>query len=150
MRIPRKIYVGFSKAMKAAIFGGHKSSTTRGRKFLRVHDYFVVGNKKCTVYKVFEAKLETIAKNYYREEGFISPQKFIDYYLEMKDHYNQRRCNGIGKSVYNPTEKVWIHFFEVTEMEHPVVIKRNHHPNRVPTRWQVKFKPGCKLAGVKE
>jgi hypothetical protein len=76
-------YFPFSAEFKEVMLNGKKTKTSRNKKYGEAGDTFKAFKKKFTLVEVKKEMLEDIAENYFREEGFETPEEFIKKWKEL-------------------------------------------------------------------
>jgi len=100
-----KVTLPFTDDMAQATIEGRKTCTTRPKRYGSIGDVFRVENGFRFETLIFNdmkhITLQQVAADYYREEGFDSPQGFID-----------KWCQLHPRSKWVPNQLVWTHFYE--------------------------------------
>jgi N4-acetylcytidine amidohydrolase len=93
----------FSKEFENSMICGTKTKTSRNKKYGNIGDTFTAFGKKFTIVNVEKEKLEKVAKEYHADEGFASPDGFIEKWKEL---------HPIKK--WDPDHIVFVHSFKKT------------------------------------
>ena len=95
------IKIPFHQRFIVPIASGNKTYTSRTKKYGKVGDCFYLVGKviKCEIVNIRKEKLGIIAKNFWREEGFISREEFIGFWLTIHRKWT-------------PEKEVWLHRFQ--------------------------------------
>lgn len=104
--------IPFTPDMRKAILEGKKVATSRGKRYGWVGNVFVVGDVSFKITNVRRRRIDDVAQNDYRAEGFSSPDEFISYYMMVKNKTRARF--GKPPVEYNPDEIVYYHEFHRT------------------------------------
>lgn len=99
-----EIIMPFRKSDRDKILAGVKTATTRKTKYGFADDTFMVGEAECRITEVHRLSLISVAKDWFREEGFRTPEDFVESWL-----VNHPR---IG---YSPGRMVFVHVFELVK-----------------------------------
>ena len=98
----KHIEIPFQPSMKKEILIGKKKCTSRNKKYGNPTDYFIIENNVYQLTLVLQCTLEEVANEYYKEEGFESPENFIIMWNKLHPILG-----------YVPTKKVYTHWFEL-------------------------------------
>jgi hypothetical protein len=94
------VIIPFRKDMRDKVFAGEKTATTRKTKYGFVGDTFMVGTVMCRITEVRKLMLVRVAFDWFKEEGFSSPEEFVETWVDMHPR--------IG---YTPSRPVFLHLF---------------------------------------
>ncbi len=97
-----EIIIPFRKDMRDKVLAGEKIATTRKTKYGFPGDTFKVGRVTCRLTEVRKLKLVSVAKDWFKEEGFKSPEEFVETWVDIHPR--------IG---YSPDRIVFLHLFEL-------------------------------------
>jgi len=92
------IHIPFRDDMQERSLSGRKTATSRNQKYGDVGDIFRIRDGEFELIKVSRYTLEFVAKSKYRDEGFNSPEEFINIWKEI--HY---------KLGWTPEKLIWFH-----------------------------------------
>jgi hypothetical protein len=87
--------------MQERSLSGRKTGTSRNQKYGDTGDSFEIRGVLFEIIKTSRVTLEFVAKSKYREEGFNSPEEFIN--IWKKIHY---------KLGWTPDKLVWFHEYK--------------------------------------
>ena len=99
-----EIIMPFRKDMRDKVLAGEKIATTRKTKYGFAGDTFMVGKAMCRLTEVKKIRLYAVAKEWFKEEGFKSPEEFVEVWVDIHPR--------IG---YNPDRVVFLHLFELVK-----------------------------------
>lgn len=99
-----KVKIPFLPEFKEQLLKGIKTATTRTRKYGDNEDTFTAYGAKFRITKTIKLTLGAIAYTFHKEEGFQTPQGFIDVWNRI----HPRRG-------YRPDDMQFIHFFMRTD-----------------------------------
>lgn len=98
--------IPFSKDMAAAVIDGKKTCTTRSKRYGAMGDTFIVVGLfmwcECQITNLAHMTLENVAKAFCRQEGFDSPEAFIERW---------KRLHPVAGFV--PNQLVWLMEFKI-------------------------------------
>lgn len=111
---PIQIYIPFAKWSLWRLLLGVKTATTRTKTYGSPGDWFEVdfsqiGLDVTKTYRLVDIKfvpLLEIVTRWYKEEGCLTPEEFIDIWNEIHP-----------KRGYDPEQNVNLHLFEMTKYE---------------------------------
>jgi hypothetical protein len=95
------IIMPFTQYSRNMIKAGVKTCTTRKTRYGAVGDTFLVDNVLYRITDVRRISLMRVAKDWFKEEGYLSPELFIEAWKELHPR--------IG---YTPDRVVFLHQFE--------------------------------------
>lgn len=95
------IEIPFNEWSKTRIQAGVKTCTTRTKRCGKTHDVFELGGERYKITGYLETTLGIVARDFYEEEGAKNSDEFVELWNTI---------HPVKK--YNPTQKVWLHFFE--------------------------------------
>jgi len=101
------IIIPFRKDMRDKVLAGEKIATTRKTKYGFPGDTFMVGKVMCRITEVKKLKLVSVAKDWFKEEGFKTPEEFVEVWVDIHPR--------IG---YSPDRIVFLHLFELVKEKH--------------------------------
>ena len=105
-----KVFIPFHEDMAFQILAGRKTCTSRNKRYGNPGDTFNVRDETeetvCELTEVKKEKLQTVAYEYYRAEGFNSVEGFVDKWNEIHP-----------RKGYQPLQEVWLHIFKLIEQE---------------------------------
>lgn len=93
-------YFPFSPEFKKVMLKGIKTKTSRTKKYGFAGDTFIAFDRQFTLVDVKKEKLKHIAENYFKEEGFESPEGFIEKWKQLHP-----------KKGWDPEQLVFVHDF---------------------------------------
>jgi hypothetical protein len=96
----REIKIPFQPDMKELVLSGDKTCTSRNQFYGETGDYFYISGHKFILKSISSVPLGYVARNLYKEEGFINPAGFIKKWNEI--HPIRR---------YDPCQTIWLHEF---------------------------------------
>ena len=96
-----KVSIPFRDDMAQEAIDGRKTCTSRNKKCGEPGDDFEIGEHLFILTSVTRQYLNTIASSRFKEEGFDSPEAFMDAWAELHPR------NG-----WEPHKQVWLHEFE--------------------------------------
>lgn len=99
-----KIDIPFRDDMKQAVLLGNKTCTSRNKRYGVIGDTFMVGGYVYVLKWISHVRLKTVAENHYRQEGFESPDEFIQVWNQIHP-----------RKGYNPEQAVWLHEFQLAK-----------------------------------
>jgi hypothetical protein len=79
----KKVDIPFTLLSRAAIANGRKVCTTRAGRLGEVGDWFVLWGQVYVLADVQERNLGDVALELFRQEGFDSPEAFINYWQSI-------------------------------------------------------------------
>jgi hypothetical protein len=100
----REIKIPFQPDMKELVLSGDKTCTSRNQLYGETGDFFYINRNRFVLTDVRSAPLGYVARNLYKEEGFMNPAGFIKKWNEI--HPIRR---------YNPNQIIWLHEFKKGE-----------------------------------
>ena len=95
------VKIPFLPEFKDRMINGLKTATTRTRPMGDPGDYFVAFGKEFQIYSVINMELEMVVEEYFKQEGFKTPQEVIDIW---------NKIHPIKK--YYPNQRVYLHLFQ--------------------------------------
>jgi hypothetical protein len=101
-----EVQIPFKSEFKKRMLSGHKTVTSRTRKYGEVGDTFQAFGATFRITLVFQYKLDCVAYLLCHEEGFDSPDEFIACWATIHP--------GRG---YQPSQTVWVHRFKKEEKQ---------------------------------
>ena len=96
-----KIQIPFREDMAIKSIIGRKTGTSRNTRYGDPGDEFELKGVEFRLKKVTKQYLNTIASARYSEEGFDSPQEFMDIWVELHP-----------RAGWEPHKRVWFHEYE--------------------------------------
>ena len=78
-----------------------KTATTRTKSMGDPRDYFVAFGKEFQIHGIINMDLFSVAKDYYKQEGFEKPGEFVQKWNKI--HPRKR---------FNPDQRVYVHLFK--------------------------------------
>jgi len=102
------VEVPFDERFRDALLQGRKQCTSRTRRYGDIGDTFTVFGAGFVFTSVVKAPLAYVAGMLYRQEGFSSPEAFIEIWQELHP-----------RKGWNPHQRVWVHWFEKAEETAP-------------------------------
>ncbi len=105
------IHIPFHSQMIEEILSGRKTITTRSKKYGKVGDSFYADDNrfKCDIIDIIKLPLQEICDKYYKEEGFVNPQDFKNFWLTIHRKWT-------------PQKKFYLHKFAT-----PIATKNTFH-----------------------
>lgn len=100
----KQIQIPFRFDMQKAILDGHKTCTSRNKKYGNIGDWFVLGNNTNHIYElimVSKLTLKDVSILYFEDEGFNTSEEFIKVWNEIHP-----------RSGFIPEQNVWAHWFQ--------------------------------------
>lgn len=94
------INLPFRPEMKKLILAGHKTCTSRTRRYGEIGDTFEIDGRKYKLTGVDHHYLWAVGIILFRDEGFDNLDKFKSYWEKLHP-----------RKGYDPDQLVWIHFF---------------------------------------
>lgn len=96
--MPKKINLPFQPEFEASMLSGKKTVTTRTRRFGYPGDLFEAFGRVFVLTEVYPTFLDVVIALHYLEEGFNSPQEFIDLWDRL--HRGVPYLKRPGRPVY--------------------------------------------------
>ena len=96
-----QVEIPFRPDMRQAIIDGHKSCTSRNKRYGKAGDTFKIGGRTYRLTSVCKRRLGSVATFLYGQEGTDSPAAFTALWAEIHP--------GRG---FDSFQQVWVHFFE--------------------------------------
>ena len=96
-----EISIPFTPQMKEAVLSGSKTATTRTKQYGKRGDTFRLSNESFTLTAVRRVLLGQVAYKFFLQEGFNSPESFIEYWKKLHPGPDY---------IYH--QKVFLHLFE--------------------------------------
>lgn len=78
-----RINIPFLPEFEEAMLEGRKTSTSRTKRFGNVNDTFKAFGAYFRITSVSEASLDVVAYEYYQDEGFNTPDAFIECWTKI-------------------------------------------------------------------
>ena len=105
-----EVNIPFQPDFREPMLSGKKTVTTRTTCFGRPGDRFPAFGRTFLLTEVYRTPLYSIVFNHYREEGFASPQAFVECWnkIHWQVIYTQR-----------PARPVYLHRFTITQKAYP-------------------------------
>lgn len=96
--MPKKVFIPFQPKFEKSMLSGNKTATTRTTRFGYPGDWFEAFGRVFTLTEVYPTFLDVAISRHYLEEGFNSPQEFIDLWDRL--HHGVPYLKRPGRSVY--------------------------------------------------
>jgi len=95
------VSIPFQERFIIPMESGIKTKTSRNKKYGEVGNIFINNTHIYQITEIERMELGVVAKIYYRQEGFNSPQEFIDCWVGLHP-----------REGFVPNQKVWVHSFK--------------------------------------
>lgn len=96
--MPKKINLPLQPEFKVAMLSDKKTATTRTRRFGYPSDWFEAFGRVFVLTEVYPTFLDVVVSLHYVEEGFNSPQEFIEFWDRL--HPNVTYLQRPSRAVY--------------------------------------------------
>ena len=96
-----KVNIPFRDDMKLAILNGKKTCTSRNKRYGYIGDQFEIDGQKFVLTWVSHVYLDDVAHLKYQDEGFESPNQFIEVWNQIHP-----------RKGFDPLQTVWLHEFK--------------------------------------
>ena len=96
--MPKEVSIPFQPEFEVSMLSGKKTATTRTKRYGYPGNWFKAFGRVFVLTEVYPTFLDVVTSLHYLEEGFNSPQEFIDLWDRL--HRGVPYLKRPGRSVY--------------------------------------------------
>jgi len=96
-----EIRLPFKADFKDSMLSEEKTFTSRTKRYGEIGNTFKAFGATFTIIQQFQRKLQDVADNYHKQEGFESPEEFQKVWIELHP-----------RKGWDPEQIVWVHEFK--------------------------------------